>query len=78
MALGAIALLEINYRLSTQPEAGGRMTLFRIDMDVGTPWPWVAAVVCVVAGFVGLRLSLPRVRAAWERARVEAKRKRDR
>ena len=73
MALGAIALLEINYRLSTQPEAGGRMRLFRIDMDVGTPWPWVAAIVCVVAGFVGLRRSLPRVRASWERARVEAK-----
>jgi branched-chain amino acid transport system permease protein len=73
MALGAIALLEINYRLSTQPEAGGHMKLFRIDMDVGTPWPWVAAIMCVVAGFVGLRRSLPPVRAAWERARVEAK-----
>ena len=33
MLVGAITLLEINYRLSTQPEAGARMTLFWIDMD---------------------------------------------
>ena len=73
MAVGAIALLEINYRLSTQPEAGARMRLFRIDTDVATPWPWLVAAICVVAGFVGLRHGVPRVAEAWQRARDEVK-----
>ena len=32
-------LLEINYRLSTQPESGSRMSLFWVGIDTATPYP---------------------------------------
>jgi branched-chain amino acid transport system permease protein len=73
LAIGAITLLEINYRLSTQPQAGARMTLFHIAVDAATPWPWLAAVLCIVAGIACLRLAWPRVSAAWRRASDEAR-----
>src|SRR5262249_61986435 len=43
-AVGAIVLLEINYRRATQPDAGARMRLFWVDVDAATPWPWLAAI----------------------------------
>ncbi|MGZ5035813.1 MAG: branched-chain amino acid ABC transporter permease [Usitatibacter sp.] len=68
MILGAVTLMEIAYRLSTQPESGTRMKLFWIAMNAATPWPWLGAAGVAVAGFVLLRLALPRVRAAWDLA----------
>jgi branched-chain amino acid transport system permease protein len=68
MSIGAIILLEINYRRATQPELGPRLTLFWIDMDTSTPWPWLAAIALLVAGFWLFRRSLPLVANAWERA----------
>src|SRR5258708_7230989 len=43
--LGAIVLIEIAYRRSTQPEAGALMKLFWIHMDTSKPWPWLGAIV---------------------------------
>lgn len=72
MLLGAIALLEMAYRRSTQPDAGARMKLFGIALDTSTPWPWVAAASLAVAGCVAVRWTWPRVTAAWQLAREEA------
>ena len=68
MVGGAVTLLEIAYRLSTQPEAGARMTLFWIPMNAATPWPWLGAAAVALAGFFLLRRVAPRVRAAWDLA----------
>jgi branched-chain amino acid transport system permease protein len=72
-AIGAIMLLEINYRRATQPDAGARMQLFRIDMDTATPWPWLTALVLFAAGAFFFRQSWPLVARAWEAANDEAR-----
>jgi branched-chain amino acid transport system permease protein len=71
MLTGALALLEINYRLSTQPEAGSRMKLYGIAIDTSTPWPWVAAAVCLLGGWWVFRRAWPVVAAARQRAADE-------
>jgi branched-chain amino acid transport system permease protein len=73
MAIGAIILLEINYRRATQPEAGTVMRLFWINMDSSTPWPWLGAIVLIVVGFWLFRRALPLVTEAWQRASGEAR-----
>jgi len=73
MIVGSATLVEIAYRLSTQPEAGSRMKLFWIPMNAATPWPWLGAAGVALVGFFLLRLATPRVRAAWELAGDEAR-----
>ncbi len=73
LALGAVALLEFNYRLSTQPEAGARLRLFGLDLDLSRPWPWLASIALLAIGWGGLRRAVPLVAAAWQRAGDEAK-----
>jgi len=68
---GAIALLEINYRLSTQPEAGSRMKLYGIAIDTSTPWPWLVAGLCMLGGWFAFRRTWPWVAAARQRAADE-------
>ncbi|HSS70489.1 MAG TPA: branched-chain amino acid ABC transporter permease [Casimicrobiaceae bacterium] len=75
MTIGAIVFIEINYRRATQPEADPRMTLFGIDMDYSTPWPWLAAIALLAIGAWLFRASLPLVARAWERANDEARTK---
>jgi branched-chain amino acid transport system permease protein len=55
MVAGAATLIEIAYRLSTQPEAGTRMSLFWIPMNAATPWPWLGAAMVTVAGYALLK-----------------------
>jgi branched-chain amino acid transport system permease protein len=69
---GAAALLEINYRLSTQPEAGSTMKLFGVVVDTSTPWPWLVAALLAVAGFLLFRATWPMIAAARQRALDEA------
>jgi branched-chain amino acid transport system permease protein len=64
-AVGAIVLIEIAYRRSTQPEAGTVMTLFWMSMDTSKPWPWLAAVALMVAGGAIARRLWTRVHEAW-------------
>ncbi|HET9651731.1 MAG TPA: hypothetical protein VFP36_06055, partial [Usitatibacter sp.] len=64
-AVGAITLIEIAYRRSTQPEAGAVMRLFWVSMDTARPWPWLGAAVLLVAGAILLRRSLRHVDEAW-------------
>ena len=68
MVVGSATLVEIAYRLSTQPEAGTRMKLFWIPMNAATAWPWLGAAGIAIGGFFLLRLAAPRVRAAWDTA----------
>ena len=68
MVVGAATIVEIAYRLSTQPEAGTRMKLFWIPMNAATPWPWLGAAAALAAGLFLLRRATPRVRAAWDLA----------
>jgi branched-chain amino acid transport system permease protein len=72
MLLGAVVLLEINYRLSTQPESGSRMNLFWVGIDTATPWPWSVAALLAVGGFYAFRKTWGHVAAAWQRASEEA------
>src|SRR5438105_6192906 len=50
VAMGAVFLVEMSYRVSTQPELGTRMRLFWVTVDAATPWPWLAALVMTAAG----------------------------
>jgi branched-chain amino acid transport system permease protein len=68
MALGAVFLLEINYRLATSPELGRRTTFFSIPVDMSTPWPWLADVAVLAIGYVGFRRSMRLVAGAWSAA----------
>jgi branched-chain amino acid transport system permease protein len=72
MLLGVIALLEMAYRRSTQPEIGARMKLFGLALDTSTPWPWAGAALLAAAGYLAARWTWPRVAAAWQLAREEA------
>jgi branched-chain amino acid transport system permease protein len=75
MILGAALLLEMNYRLATKPELGGKMRLFWVAMDARTPWPWLAALALAGLGFCAFRRRWRRVTRAWGEAtgRLEAR-----
>jgi branched-chain amino acid transport system permease protein len=68
MVLGAVFLLEINYRLATSPELGRKTTFFSIPVDMSTPWPWLAGVAVLAIGYVGFRRSMRLVAGAWSAA----------
>jgi len=65
MTLGAVLLIEMSYRVSTQPELGPRMRIVGIVLDASTPWPWIGALAALALGFVVFRLTWPGVSAAW-------------
>jgi branched-chain amino acid transport system permease protein len=73
MAAGAILLIEMSYRLSTQPELGTRMRLLWVALDAATPWPWIGAAVLLTVGLLTFRRTWRVVAAAWDRANDEAK-----
>ena len=64
-AIGAIVLIEIAYRRSTQPEAGAVMKLFGVRMDTSTAWPWLGAALVLVIGAVLVRRAWRSVDSAW-------------
>jgi branched-chain amino acid transport system permease protein len=68
-ALGAITLVEIAYRRSTEPEVGAVLKLFGIRMDTSTVVPWLIALALVSVGAWLARRLWPRVDAAWGEAR---------
>ncbi|MBA3507800.1 MAG: branched-chain amino acid ABC transporter permease [Betaproteobacteria bacterium] len=73
MAIGAVLLIEMSYRLSTQHELGTRMRLLWVSLDAGTPWPWLAATLMLIGGFLVFRKTWRRVAAAWQDASDEAR-----
>jgi branched-chain amino acid transport system permease protein len=68
MALGAVFLLEINYRLATSPELGRKTTFLSIPVDMSKPWPWLAGIAVLAIGYVGFRRSARLVADAWSAA----------
>jgi len=68
MGAGAVVLIEMCFRVSTQPELGTRMRLLGVAVDAASSWPWLGAVVLLGAGFAAFRATWVRVAAAWERA----------
>ena len=68
MTVGAVFLLEINYRLATRPELGTRTTFFSVPVDMAMPWPWLFGATLVAAGFYGFRKSWRVVGEAWSGA----------
>jgi branched-chain amino acid transport system permease protein len=72
MAWGAVLIIEMSYRVSTQPELGTRMRIVWITVDAASPWPWIAAVALLAGGFLAFRRTWPIVAAAWNRAIEEA------
>jgi len=72
IASGLVLLVEMSYRLATQPELGSRMRLLWTSVDAATAWPWIAALVALVGGFLLFRVTCRPVAAAWDRAAAEA------
>jgi branched-chain amino acid transport system permease protein len=69
---GAVLLIEMCFRVSTEAERGTQMRLLGIPLDAATPWPWIGAAALLVVGFVAFRASWARVASAWSRATDEA------
>jgi branched-chain amino acid transport system permease protein len=70
-AAGIVLLVEMSYRLATQPELGTRMRVLWASLDAATPWPWIIAVAALVVGAVLFRRTWRVVAAAWSRATAE-------
>jgi branched-chain amino acid transport system permease protein len=68
MTVGGSLLLEINYRLSTKPELGTKMTLFWVTMDVSRPWPWLAGLAMLGVGLYAFLKSCRFVASRWQEA----------
>jgi branched-chain amino acid transport system permease protein len=68
MTVGAVFLLEINYRLATRPELGTRTTFFSIPVDMATAWPWLGGLAVLGLGLYGFRKSWRFVADAWSAA----------
>ena len=73
MTMGAVLLIEMSYRVATQPELGTRMRIAAVAVDAATPWPWTVAAALIAGGFLVFRKSWPIVAAAWNRANEEAR-----
>ena len=71
IAAAAILVIEMSYRLSTQPELGTVLQFFGAHVDAATPWPWASAGALFVAGTWIFRRTLPRVASTWSAAADE-------
>ena len=72
MGAGAVLLIEMSFRVSTEAERGTRMSFLGLALDAATPWPWLGAAVLLAVGFVAFRATWSRVGSAWARATDEA------
>ena len=68
MFVGLMTIVEMSYRVSTQPELGTRMRIAGIAIDAASPASWIAAAAVVVVGFVAFRATWPIVATAWKLA----------
>jgi branched-chain amino acid transport system permease protein len=72
MAAGAIVLIEMSYRIATQPELGTKMRLLWTSVDAASAWSWTIAALALAAGFAAFRATWPLVARVWTRASAEA------
>jgi len=66
IAFGTVLLVEMSYRLSTHAELGTRMRILGIPLDAASAWPWIGAVVSLIAGGLLFRAVRPRLGAALQ------------
>jgi len=71
--LGLVTLIEMSYRVSTQPELGTRMRVAGIAVDAASPASWIGAVVVATVGFVAFRATWRIVAAAWTLAEQQSR-----
>jgi branched-chain amino acid transport system permease protein len=64
---GAVLVIEMSYRLSTQPELGTKMRLLWTELDAASPWPWIIASAALAGGLLLLRATWRLVATAWGR-----------
>jgi branched-chain amino acid transport system permease protein len=72
MMAGVVLVIEMSYRLSTQPELGTRMRVLWTSLDAASPWPWIVAAGLLAGGFMLFRTSLRVVAGAWKTALARA------
>jgi branched-chain amino acid transport system permease protein len=65
---GAVLVIEMSYRVSTQAELGTRMRVLSMNVDAASPWPWALATLALAGGAVAFRRALPIVGRAWSAA----------
>jgi branched-chain amino acid transport system permease protein len=70
---GLVALIEMSYRVSTQPELGTKMRIAGIAVDAASSASWVGAVFVATAGFVAFRATWRVVAAAWTLAEEQSR-----
>jgi len=71
--LGSATVIEMSYRVSTQPELGTNMRIAGIAVDAGSPISWIGAAVIATLGFVAFRATWPIVAAAWTVAEEQSR-----
>jgi branched-chain amino acid transport system permease protein len=65
---GLVSVIEMSYRISTQPELGTRVRVAGVAIDAASPVSWVGAGVIAVAGLLAFRATWPMVATAWRLA----------
>ena len=73
LAMGVIALVEINYRLAIRPELGSTMKLFGVAFDARSATAWIVCFLLIGLGVLGLGQVAPRVSARWGETLDEAR-----
>lgn len=71
--VGLVTLIEMSYRVSTQPELGTKLRIAGIAVDAASPASWIGAVVVAAAGFVAFRTTWRIVAAAWTLAEEQSR-----
>jgi branched-chain amino acid transport system permease protein len=66
LAAGAVAGIEMTWRLSIDTDKGPHLQLADIPVDASQPWAWASAFALAAAGVVGLRLAMPYAAGRWK------------
>jgi branched-chain amino acid transport system permease protein len=75
LTAGAIAAIEMTWRLSIDSDKGPHLRLVGIPVDVSQPWAWAWALALAAAGLAGLRLAAPWAAARWKSVLTLAERR---
>jgi len=70
---GVVTVIELSYRVSTQPELGTKMRIGGVAIDAASPASWVGAAVIAVVGFIAFRATWRVVGAAWTLAEQQSR-----
>ena len=70
---GLVTVIEMSYRLSTQPELGTKMRIAGIAVDAASPASWIGAVAVATAGFIAFHATWRIIAAAWALAEEQGR-----